>query len=55
MPAQTRATDIDCPNGHAKAGEVCNGTGVGTDLCQDRINAAVATTREANRRRKAKS
>lgn len=49
----TRAVDIDCPKGHAKAGTYCND---GVDLCQERINAAGAITREANRalREKAK-
>lgn len=50
----TRAVDIDCPQGHAKAGTVCNGYGIGVDLCQARINAAMATTRAANRRAKTK-
>ena len=49
----TRAVDIDCPQGHATAGTVCNGYGIGVDLCQARINAAVAITRDANRRARA--
>jgi hypothetical protein len=28
---------------------VCNGEGIGADMCQARINAAVKVTRERNR------
>lgn len=48
----TRAIDIDCPKGHAPAGQVCNGFGVGVDLCQARINEAGAITRQRNQQRR---
>jgi hypothetical protein len=55
MLKKTRAVDIDCPRGHALAGTVCNGHGVGVDLCQPRINAAriKTQTENAEARRKA--
>jgi hypothetical protein len=45
----TRAVDIDCPKCGRAAGTVCNGEGIGADMCQARINAAVKVTRERNR------
>lgn len=48
---KTMAIDINCPNCCVLAGTYCNGLGVGVDLCQARINAASAATREANRKR----
>lgn len=46
-----RAIDLDCPGGHAKAGTVCNGYGVGVDLCYPRITAARRANRTARLRR----